>query len=382
MAAGIAAHMNMPVKLVRWLFVITALFGGSGLVLYLFFWVSVPSGECQAGNPATQRLAPRLRLSVNGRPQLLLGAGLALVAVATIMFLSLRGYGVPINWLWPSVVFLAAVALAWSQLGRIDVSRTSRRISVLRLVGALILVVVAIALLINQGQEPTALLAAVGAGMGLLLGVALVLAPWLLRLIRALGEERSARARESERADIAAHLHDSVLQTLAVIRARADQADQVRRLARAQERELRTWLYQDRERAGTSLAELLGEVAGEVEDTTGLEIGVVLVGDCPPNPALQALVGATREALLNAARHGAPPVSLYGELNQDPVNVFVRDRGEGFDIGQIPSDRLGVRESIMGRMDRNGGQVTIASGPGRGTEIHLAMSQTREANGV
>jgi len=294
------------------------------------------------------------------------------------MFLSLRGYGVPTNWLWPSLVFLGALALAWSQLEGIDATRTARSVSVIRLVGALILVVVAIVLMINQGQEPTALLAAVGAGLGVLLGVALVLAPWWLRLIRALGEERAARAREAERADIAAHLHDSVLQTLAVIRARADQPNQVRRLARAQERELRTWLYQDREQSGTSLAGLLTEVAGEVEDLIGVEVGVVLVGDCHPTAALEALLGATREALLNAARHGAPPVSLYGELAGETVAVFVKDRGQGFDLAGIPADRLGVRQSVIGRMQRHGGQAQIISAAGRGTEIRLTMPKDKE----
>jgi len=304
---------------------------------------------------------------------MLAGAGLALLVLAAIMFLSVRGYGVPINWLWPSVVFLGALALAWSQLEGVDATRTARGVSIARLVGALVLVVVAIVLLINQGREPTALLSAVGAGLGVLLGVALVLAPWWLRLIRALGEQRAATAREAERADIAAHLHDSVLQTLAVMRARADQPDQVRRLARAQERELRTWLYQDREQAGTSLAALLREVAGEVEDITGVEVGVVLVGDGVPTPAHEALLGATREALLNAARHGAPPVSLYGELAGETVSVFVKDRGQGFELAGIPADRLGVRQSIVGRMERHGGQARIIAGPDRGTEIRLTM---------
>jgi len=375
----VAGHLGVSVKVVRWFFVITGLLG-AGVALYVFLWVTVPSSP---GNedPKLARLAPRLRLVPSSRPALLAGAGVALLLLAAIMFLSVRGYGVPINWLWPSVVFLGALALAWSQLEAVDATRTTRGVSIARLVGALILVVVAIVLLINQGREPTALLSAVGAGLGVLLGVALVLAPWWLRLIRALGEQRAATAREAERADIAAHLHDSVLQTLAVIRARADQPDQVRRLARAQERELRTWLYQDREQAGTSLAALLTDVAGEVEDLTGVEVGVVLVGDCVPSPALESLLGATREALLNAARHGAPPVSLYGELAGETVSVFVRDRGQGFELEGIPADRLGVRQSIVGRMERHGGQARIVSGQDRGTEIRLTMSIEEAAGG-
>jgi signal transduction histidine kinase len=226
---------------------------------------------------------------------------------------------------------------------------------------------------------------AVAAGLAVLAGVALVLAPWWLRMIRALGDERAATARESERADIAAHLHDSVLQTLAVIRARADDPDTVRRLARAQERELREWLYADRAAQGTSIAALFREIAGEVEDVTGGEVGIVIVGDLVPTSALEALVSATREALLNAARHGAPPVSLYVEVTEKSVDVFVKDRGPGFSLDQIAADRLGVRESILGRVRRQGGQAKIISSPGNGAEIRLSMplrgEEKEEAHG-
>ena len=142
---------------------------------------------------------------------------------------------------------------------------------------------------------------------------------------------------------------------------------------------MRVWLYQDREQTGTSVAALLSQVAGEVEDISGVEVGVVLVGDSPPEVATEALLGATREALLNAARHGAPPVSLYGELGGDPIAVFIKDRGEGFELDSIGPDRLGVRQSIIGRIERRGGQAQFISGPGRGTEIRLTMPKDKEA---
>jgi signal transduction histidine kinase len=169
-------------------------------------------------------------------------------------------------------------------------------------------------------------------------------------------------------------LHDSVLQTLALIRVQAGDEAAVRRLARAQERELRQWLYQDRAPSGLSLAQALKETAAEVEDLTGAEIGVVVVGDHQPTPATSALIGATREGLVNATRHGAPPVSLYAEIGSGRAEVFIKDRGPGFDLALTPADRLGVRESIIGRMRRQGGQAEVVSKPGQGTEIRLRLT--------
>uniref|UniRef100_UPI0020282FC5 sensor histidine kinase n=1 Tax=Actinotalea sp. C106 TaxID=2908644 RepID=UPI0020282FC5 len=205
------------------------------------------------------------------------------------------------------------------------------------------------------------------------LGAALVLAPWWLRLVRELGAERAARARESERADIAAHLHDSVLQTLALIRARATDPDDVARLARAQERELRSWLYDDRTVPGTSLAAELRELVGEVEDSRAVPVETVVVGDLVPDAGTAALLQATREALINAVVHGRPPVSLYLEVGDGQVEVFVRDHGDGFDLADVPVDRFGVRESIIGRVRRRGGTASVTSRPDRGTEVHLCL---------
>jgi signal transduction histidine kinase len=302
-----------------------------------------------------------------------LAAGLALLATAGLVAAALVGAPVPLQWLIPALVLGAGVWLAWSQLDGADPGARRGAVSWLRLAGALALVVVAVTLLFTQGAAPRSVVAAIAAGLAVLLGVALVLAPWGLRLIGALGDQRAATAREAERADIAAHLHDSVLQTLAVIRLRADDPSTVRRLARAQERELREWLYQDRPAPGASLAAELRGIGGEVEDLTGVEVGVVLVGDHRPTPALEALAGAAREALLNAARHGAPPVSLYGAIGREQAEVFIRDRGAGFDLAGVPADRLGVRESILGRVRRHGGTAEIRSRPGNGTEIYLRL---------
>ncbi len=204
------------------------------------------------------------------------------------------------------------------------------------------------------------------------------MAPWWLRLVRELGDERAARAREAERADIAAHLHDSVLQTLAIIRARADEPSEVARMARAQERELREWLYQDRPAPGTSIAAEMRAVVAEVEDTRSgpegeaVAVDLVVVGDRAPDAGTAALLQATREALVNAVVHGRPPVSAYLEVGDEQVEVFVRDHGDGFDLDDIPSDRFGVRESILGRVRRRGGTATVTC-KDSGTEVHLVV---------
>jgi signal transduction histidine kinase/phage shock protein PspC (stress-responsive transcriptional regulator) len=372
-AAGVATHLNLKVGAVRLGFVVTALLG-AGLVMYAWLWLTVPSGRVGAKPPALTRLAPMLREADRRTPALRLLAGLLLVALAGLVVAAWLGVDIPWQWVVPALALLGGVALAWSQLEQADAAQgRSRGVSRLRLVGALALVVLGIALLVTQGRDPGSVIWAVGAGLAVLAGVGLVLAPWWLRLIRALGDERAARARESERADIAAHLHDSVLQTLAVLRARAEDPEAVRRLARAQERELREWLYQDRAQPGTSLAARLRAVAGEAEDATGVEVGVVLVGDCQPTASLEALAGATREALLNACRHGAAPVSLYAEVAGGMVSVFVRDRGPGFVLDEVAADRLGVRESILGRVRRHGGTAEVISSAERGTEVRLTM---------
>jgi signal transduction histidine kinase len=205
-------------------------------------------------------------------------------------------------------------------------------------------------------------------------GVALVSSPWWIRMARDLAAERSARIREQERAEVAAHVHDSVLHTLALIQRHVDDPQAVTRLARSQERELRGWLYRPRSDASVSAA--LERVAADVEDAHGASVEVVVVGDgdCPLDERLAAVRDATREALVNAAKYAAPsPVTVYAEVEPDKVTVFVRDRGPGFDPDTVPTDRLGLRESVVGRMARHGGQAVVRSVVGEGTEVQLEM---------
>ena len=206
-------------------------------------------------------------------------------------------------------------------------------------------------------------------------GLVMVFGPWWWRLTHDLAVERQERIRTQERAEVAAHIHDSVLQTLALIQRNSTDARTVSTLARAQERELRSWLYGPPEpRPGESVAAALQRVSDEVEDLHGVTVETVDVGDCPVDDRLAALVLSSREALANAARHsGAPAVSAYLEVEPHQVTVFVRDRGAGFDPDDVPRDRRGIADSIVGRMDRFGGKAAVRSRPGQGTEVELVM---------
>lgn len=381
---GLALHLRLPLGVVRLAFVLLTFAGGIGLLLYLWFWVTVPVGDpvlvaAEARPPALSRLAPRLRQTGRTLPVGEIAIGLMLIAGAALLIAVRNGASIGSSWVLPTLIALSGVALAWSQLDAIQRDRRNGAavgrmpISLLRLVGGTVLVGVAVFLVVGQEQPMEALIRSAVAAVAVLIGSALVLAPWWLRLVRELGDERAARARESERADIAAHLHDGVLQTLALIRRQATDAEEVARLARAQERELREWLYDDRRTPGTSIASDLRGVVAEVEDTRAVAVDVVVVGDAVPDVGTDALLQATREALVNAVSHGEAPYSLYLEVTDKQVEVFVRDHGAGFDLDAVPTDRFGVRESIIGRVTRRGGTATVQSRPGRGTEVHLCL---------
>jgi signal transduction histidine kinase len=201
---------------------------------------------------------------------------------------------------------------------------------------------------------------------------------------RDLDTERRERIRSQERAEVAAHVHDSVLHTLTLIQRNAADPREVQRLARAQERDLRAWLYEPKADAEQHLAAAVRKAAAEVEDHHGLPIEVVCVGDCPLDDRLGAMLQAAREAMVNAAKYAGGPqsvdgepvassLSVYAEVAGDDVSIFVRDRGAGFDLDAIPHDRMGLRESIIGRMERNGGKAEIRTAPGEGTEVRLEM---------
>jgi signal transduction histidine kinase len=204
-------------------------------------------------------------------------------------------------------------------------------------------------------------------------GIALLTGPWWMRMMSQLSAERSERIRSQERAEIAAHLHDSVLQTLALIQRNAGAPREVARLARGQERELRNLLYGTRTSSG-QLGEELRIAAAEVEDAYAISVEVVLVGDVSLDDGLAAASAAAREALVNAAKHaGVTSVSLYAEVEPEAVSIFVKDRGVGFDLDAVAEDRQGVRGSIIARVERHGGEVKVRSQIGSGTEVEIRM---------
>jgi phage shock protein PspC (stress-responsive transcriptional regulator) len=383
-SSGIAEHLNVPVLWVRVIFAALAGLGGLGLVGYALLWVFVPATEAPPRRPGNSRDRQQAAGLV------VLGGGLAMAGAA----LGTEWGG----WLTgPLGVALVGAGVVWREA---DASQRTRwrsgaglvfgggRMALLRVLAGIALVTSGIAVfLLNQadlGQARFALLAAAAT----LVGVIVLTVPWWLRLISALREERRARIRTEERAEIAAHLHDSVLQTLALIQQQSDSAREVRRLARGQERELRAWLYgpqgygQIRTNgtgaAAPAFAAALHTAAGEVEDTYAVSMQVVVVGDCVLEEPLPALVQASREAMVNAAKHaGVAEVSVYAEVEPGEVHVFVRDRGAGFDPAAVAADRHGLADSIHGRMERHGGTVTLRTAPGEGTEVQLALARRK-----
>ncbi len=307
--------------------------------------------------------------------------GAILLALAATLLVHRLEWAHVAWWLLPLLVFVMGVVLVWSPLEnavqldarRPDVVGLFSREAWLRVVAGLALAVGALWWFATADPDVDPVLRLVTVPVAIVGGTALLLAPWWLRLIRQVRVERERRVREFERAEIAAHLHDSVLQTLTLIRARADDPEAVARLARAQERDLRSYLYQERRSTAESVAAALAEAVAQVEDRQGVEIEIVTVGDAPSTPALRAAVGAVAEAATNAARHAVGPYSVYAEVTPRAFEAFVRDGGPGFDPAAIPEGRLGIRESIVGRVARFGGTATIASSPGGRTEVAVAV---------
>lgn len=285
-------------------------------------------------------------------------------------------------WVIPSIAFITGLALVWSPLDAAS-SREARRPDLVvgmfsrenggRVAVGLVLAAFTMVWFSKWEFTDQPVLRMVIVWPGILLGVALLFAPWWMRLIRQVSVERLERVREFERAEIAAHLHDSVLQTLTLIRKSADDPKAVATLARAQERDLRSYLYQGRRSEAQSVATALGAAVAQVEDAQGIAIEVVSVGDAPTTKRLKAAVAAAKEATLNAAKHGTEPISVYAELTAATYEVFIRDSGPGFNPKRVPAGRLGIKESIVGRVARHGGTATVTSKVGSPTEVHLSM---------
>jgi signal transduction histidine kinase len=382
-AAGLAARTGFDVTAVRIAFILAALLSGFGAAVYVLAWLLLPAdGETAA--IASKAMADR--------------RGLALVAgiVSLLAVVLIVGSAFGVGWLGPYglalVVSVAGLVLIWRnapeqeqetlrRLGKPLVGLTGgngRPGTVARVSIASVLLAGGLAAVLSAHESP-ALLQAVGGLVLVIAAIVVMLGPWWLRIARDLVVERQARVRAEERADMAARVHDSVLQTLALIQRRADQPQQVIQLARAQERELRSWLFDGRapgsiDREAMTFAAGVRLIQQDVEAKHGVAVEAVTVGDCALDDDLRALLAAAREATVNAVKwSGASVVSLFAEVEPTEVSMFVRDRGRGFDPGAVPGDRKGLAESVHARMTRRGGSATIRSAPGEGTEVSLTM---------
>ena len=386
--AGLGQRLGIDPILIRVAFVvITIATAGFAVIGYALAWLVIPAES------AARSAAPRAPRTATGwaRPaNWKVAAGTGMLSLSLLLVLRELGIWWSDALVWPLVLAASGGALLWRQSrvmspaldeapGTASTRATRRRGKVADLYRggfgvALVIGAVLLFLSANDalGQTRDVVLTAIAA----IFALALILAPFLWRLGRNLAAERAARIRSQERAELAAHLHDSVLQTLTLVQKRAGDPREVAQLARRQERELRSWLF-DAKRAppSESLATALDAAAVDVEEAHGVPIETVVVGDLPVDERAEAVVAAAREALVNAAKFApdAGEIAVYAELGEGRAQVFVRDRGPGFDPGTVPGDRRGVRESIVGRMERFGGKAEIRSRPGAGTEIELTM---------
>jgi signal transduction histidine kinase len=373
--AGLAKQTGIDVAVVRIVFIALVFAGGLGLAIYGLMWVFVPVEGKEGRSISIPQLGGRGGIEVG------LGAGLLLLS----LLLTLRGLGV---WwsdvlTWPVVLIVAGAALLWHEAGRPrDRGEPDEVVEPEEPVAAASRAGLGIVLVIAAGIAFLSAVGALSAARNVLISVLVVaivlgviFGPWIVRLARSLAEERAERIRTQERAEISAHLHDSVLQTLALVQQRSDDPKAVEALARRQERELRAWLGRRTAPGGAeTLGSALEAAAGEVERDHGTRVEVVSVGEVPLDERALALVAAAREAMVNAAKFGGGSVvDVFAEAGPDGVDVFVRDRGPGFDPEAVAADRRGVRESIVGRMERHGGRAVINSRPGEGTEIELSL---------
>jgi signal transduction histidine kinase len=359
---------------------------GFGVLAYFALWLLIPL-EGETTNILSRALSDRhgIRLVIALVP--------VMIVVQVLVSALHAGYIGFIG--WPTVLAVGIGIVIWrnaadserkflesdvAPLFSGDSQHRGRRMLVLRLAIGVVLVIGGVLCLV-EAKQPTASLRPIAGAVLLLAALIVILGPWWIGMVRDLMAERQARARAEERAQMAAHVHDSVLQTLALIQRSADDPQHVVRLARSQERELRAWLFEGQAPGAVgedakTLAEGVGVLQRQVEADHGIAVQVVLVGDCALDDSLRALLEAAKEATVNAAKwSGADQVSLYAEVEQDSVMLFVRDRGRGFDPAAVPEDRQGIAQSIKARVERFGGRAVIRSAPGEGAEVQLSMGR-------
>ena len=383
---GIAARLGVDPTIVRIVFVVLVFVAGTGVVAYVAAWMFLPRQGEDESIAARQLHDPR---------ELRIDLAVATVALAVLLGLEAIGLRMVGNFAWPLLLAAAGLFVVWRGAGpeeRLhlrgvlaalpvvgDDARTSRKMVVLRSLVGVALVMGGLGGLASVAHRSAAAAGAFLGAVAVVAGFLLLFGPWWLRMLRDLTEERRERVRAEERADMATHVHDSVLQTLALIQKSAGDATEVTRLARGQERELRSWLFDGAAPGAldgdpTTVALAVSSIERSVEGDHGVVVESVVVGDCPLDDRLRALMAAGREAVVNAAKwSGVGTVSLYVEVEPATVSIFVRDRGRGFDPDGVPADRGGIARSIRERMVRNGGGVDLRTAPGAGTEVELVM---------
>lgn len=384
--AGISAKTGIDVTALRvGLVVVALLTTGFGAAIYVITWLLLPmTGE-------TSTIASRAMSDKRG-----IALGAALGSVLGILLIAVSSLGAA--WLnapaWPIIISVCGLVLI-ARNGSPEEQNQLRRLvepvlgaagspaadrKLLRWLLTAALLIAGLVLLLH-GHERLDLLVPLGGLLLMLAGIAVALGPWWLSIARDLVDERQARIRAEERADMAARVHDSVLQTLALIQRRAAEPQEVVQLARMQERELRAWLFDGQppgsiKGEGVTLAGGIRQIQQEVEAKHRITVDAVTVGDCDLDDDLQALLAAAREATVNAAKwSGADTVSLFAEVEPGAVSLFVRDRGKGFDPEAVPADRKGLAESVRARITRRGGSAVVRSAPGEGTEVSLTMAR-------
>ncbi len=384
-ARGLAEHVRLPVWLVRVAFVVLTVAGGIGVVLYAIFWAVLPLSRDSDGDDqdVESRGADLTRLLALAA--LVLGVGLLLAAFG---FNIVGGVALPV------IVAIIGAALVWQQADadqRAEWSSTATRAARQtagstaqagrwRIVAGIGLVVLGLVGVLVNRTGVIAAVQALATAVLLVGGVGLVVFPWFYRRWRDQAEQRRALIRSEERADIAVHVHDSVLQTLTLIQRNASDSREVTRLARSEERALRSWLYAPEGDPTRTFAARLQRDAAEVEAAYAATLDVVTVGDADIDTRIAALLAATRESMINAAKHGGGAASVYAEVGDETAEVFIRDRGAGFDLATVPEDRHGLRDSVIGRMERAGGSAEVVSASGSGTEIRLRIARSQAAS--
>jgi len=385
-AAGVGAWRGFSPTTVRIVFVVIALVSQGWIIpFYLGAWLLIPARNAEAS------IWSRARHDSRG---IALAVGLGSLLLVLFGLASVLNPGLINTYGWQQVPSVAFLVLIWRNapdseqtvmrhlvepLESLGGGRGMRRGIGIRLVASVALLAAGFGWLLTS-HESVALLRPLAGLILVTAGIVLLLGPWWLRIARDLVLERQARARAEERSDISARIHDSVLQTLALIQRHADDPQQVVQLARAQERELRSWLFEGRtlgDGDATTFAEGIRLIQRDVEARHGVPVEIVTVGDCQLDGDLNALLAAAREATVNAAKwSGAGVISLYAEVEPERVEVAVRDRGKGFDPDAVPGDRKGLAESIHGRMSRHSGSATVHSAVGEGTKVTLTMPRS------